>query len=87
MRSRVIKVSKNQARPRLYDLTELCPAGDEEPLEGFNKYSTSPLAISKLCHSSNDEVRLKQKRLLGKKCVVSSVGLFSQKEEIVRSPE
>lgn len=32
MRIKMIKLSKNQTRPRLYDLIELCPVGDEEPL-------------------------------------------------------
>ena len=35
-RIRMIKLSKSQNSPRLYDLTELCPGGDKECLEGLN---------------------------------------------------
>lgn len=59
IRVRSIKLSKNQTRPRLYHMTKLCPVGDEEPLEGFNKETSSLLAISKICHRSNGEVKLK----------------------------
>lgn len=78
----MMTLSKIQPRPRLYDLTKLCPAGDEEPLSGFTESSLVDLQLAKSVTVAMMGSKLNQKERQFLERIVSLRGIVSREEQM-----